>query len=238
MTPKKFTTTAQVQKVITDQAIVPVEITVNDRAATREAIIRKVRSLGHEFFERSGWKAETPKKALEYDWDYTMIALHHAGRSYSCGSGIEQMLDTQELHQKQFDDISYHFGIDCTGTVYEGRDIRFKGSNVRLYNTGVIGVVLLNNLTTPEEGSDWITFTRKALKSVGVDTTNKIPAPQKEATLNLITALKSFFFIEYFGGHMEYPGQKGEGKICPGRIAMRFVNSVRSKTNLLKPPEL
>jgi len=236
MTPERFTTIAQAQEVIPGQPLVPIKITVNDRAATREAIIRKVRSLGHEFVERSGWSARKPKAELADDWDYSMIALHNAGRSYSCGIGSEQMLDTQRLHQNKFDDIGYHFGIDCSGTIYEGRDIRFKASSVDKYNTGVIGMVLLNNLTVPEEGSDWITFARKSLKLIGIDTTNSVPAPQMDATLNLIVALKSVFVIKHFGGHMEYPKQEGDGKICPGRIGMKLVKNIRIKTDLLKPP--
>ena len=237
MTPEKFTTIAQAQEVIPGQPLVPIEITVNDRAATREAIIRKVRSLGHEFVERSGWKANNPKKALEDDWDYNMIALHHAGRSYSCGIGAEQMLDTQEFQQKgRPDDIAYHFGIDCSGIVYEGRDIRFKGSSVLEFNTGVIGIVLLNNLTTAEEGDDIVSFGRKTLEYLGINTTNKIPTPQIDAAINLISALRSVFIIEHFGGHMEYPRQKAEGKICPGNIGMKLVKKIRAKTKLSKPP--
>ncbi len=237
MTPGKFTTTAQLQKVIPDQSIAPVEITVNDRAATREAIIRKVRSLGHEFVERSGWKANNPKNTLDDDWDYSMIALHHAGRSYSCGIGAEQMLETQEFQQKgRPDDIAYHFGIDCSGIVYEGRDIRFKGSSVLEFNTGVIGIVLMNNLTTAEEGDDIVAFGRKTLEYLGINTTNKIPTPQIDATINLISALRSVFVIEHFGGHMEYPRQKAEGKICPGNIGMKLVKKIRKKTHLSAPP--
>ncbi|KFE56895.1 N-acetylmuramoyl-L-alanine amidase [Pseudomonas syringae] len=242
MTTRSFTTVAQAQEVIPGQPLIPIEITVNDRAATREAIIRHVRRSGHKFVERSGWKAKAPKGILEDDWDYSMIALHHAGRSYSCGTGAEQMLATQRHQQDPnqphpFEDIGYHFGIDCSGIVYEGRDIRFKGSSVNLYNTGVIGIVLLNNLTTPEEGNDWVTFGRKELKYIGIDTTNQNPSLQIDALLNLTGALKSVFYIEKLGGHREYPGQtKGEGRICPGNIGMKLVKKIRASTRLSKPP--
>lgn len=237
MTDTAFKTTAKAQEVKPGQPLVPVAITVNDRAATREAIIRKVNSLGHQFVERSQWGAHKAKGSLTDDWDYTMIALHHAGRSYSCGSGTEQMLETQEEHQdKKYDDIGYHFGIDCSGIIYEGRDIRFKGSSVLEYNTGVIGVVLLNNLTTAEEGDDLVAYGREKLESFGVNTSNRIPASQVDAVLNLITALKSVFVIKRFGGHREFPNQRTEGKICPGNIGMELVKNIRIKTQLLAPP--
>lgn len=232
-----FKTTVKAQEAKPGQPLVPVAITVNDRAATREAIIRKVRSLRHQFVEHSQWGAHKAKGSLTDDWGYTMIALPHAGRSCSCGSGSEQMLETQKGHQdERYDDIGYHFGIDCSGIVYEGRDIRFKGSSVLKYNTGVIGVVLLNNLTTAGEGDDLVAFGREKLESFGVNTTNSISVQQVDATVNLITALKSVFVIKRFGGHREYPGQRAEGKICPGNIGMELVRAIRIKTQLLQPP--
>lgn len=232
-----YRTKAKAKEVKPGQPPEPVLITINDRAATREAIIGKVRKLGHQFAARSQWGAHKAKGTMADDWDYSMIALHHAGRSYSCGSGTEQMLDTQESHQEgKYDDIGYHYGIDCDGKIYEGRDIRFKGSSVLEYNTGVIGLVLLNNLTTSEEGDDLVAFGREKLESLGVSTTNKIPAPQIDAVISLITALKSVFFITRFGGHREFPGQRAEGKICPGNIGMELVRAIRVQTQLLSPP--
>jgi hypothetical protein len=166
-----------------------------------------------------------------------MIALHHAGRSYSCGVGSEQMLDTQAKQQgKIFDDFSYHFAIDCAGIIYEGRDIRFKGEHLILYNSNAIGIVLLNNLTTEEEGADFIAKARITLNHMGLSTTNELPTPQKSATINLITALKSVFSINFFGGHREFPRQDTkEAKICPRNIGMGFVNVVRATTGLHRP---
>lgn len=237
MVGNNFKTQTQAQELQSDRPFGPIEITVNDRAATREAIIRQVRSFGHEFVERSEWKARPPKNPLEYDWDYSMIALHHAGRGYECSVGAEQMLDVQIVHLKRYDDIGYHFGIDCAGTIYEGRDIRFKGSSVDKYNTGLIGIVLLNNLTTAEEGNDGIAVFNIAKKYLGIGSSDKIPAPQIDATLKLLTALSSIFLIKHFGGHMEYPGQKEDEKICPGHIGMKLVKSIRIKTKLLPPPK-
>ncbi|MCY1358598.1 N-acetylmuramoyl-L-alanine amidase [compost metagenome] len=237
MSGTSFKTTAKAQPLTPGQPLVPIAITVNDRAATREAIIRKVRTLGHRFVERSSWGAVKGKIGMDSDWDYTMIALHHAGRSYSCGGGAEQMRETQNMQTEEgFDDIGYHYGIDCQGNVYEGRDIRLKGSSVLSYNTGVIGIVLLNNLTTAEEGDDLVALGRKSLEYVGINTTNSIPTLQIDAALNLITALKSVFVIKRFSGHREFPNQAADGKICPGNIGMELVRAIRIQTQLVAPP--
>ncbi|RVD78706.1 N-acetylmuramoyl-L-alanine amidase [Pseudomonas koreensis] len=232
-----FATQATAQELKPGEFMCPIPITVNDRAATREAIIKKVRSLNTTFVERSSWGAVKGKPDMVMDWDYTMIALHHAGRSHSCTPGAEQMQEIQKGHLSQkYDDIGYHFGIDCTGQVYEGRDIRLQGSSVLKFNTGLIGIVLLENLTTPEEGGDWVAKGRVALDSLGYSTTNVIPAAQITALMHLIDALKSVFVIKHFGGHREYPGQASEGKICPGNIGMELVRNLRAKTQLLPPP--
>jgi hypothetical protein len=232
-----FATQATAQEIKPGELMCPIPITVNDRSATREAIIKKVRSLNTTFVERSSWGAVKGKPDMVMDWDYTMIALHRAGRSHSCTPGAEQMQEIQKGHLSQkYDDIGYHFGIDCTGQVYEGRDIRLQGSSVLKFNTGLIGIVLLENLTTPEEGGDWVAKGRVALDTLGYSTTNVIPAAQITALMHLIDALKSVFVIKHFGGHREYPGQASEGKICPGNIGMELVRNLRAKTQLLPPP--
>lgn len=88
------------------------------------------------------------------------------------------------------------------------------------FNTGVIGIVLLENLTTAQEGDDLVAKGRMAMEYVGVSTTNVIAAAQIDALLGLIGALKSVFLIKHFGGHREFPGQASEGKICPGNVGM------------------
>lgn len=236
MTTREVTTTTRVETLIHGDTPKPMVITVNDRAATREAIIRKVRELGHGFVERSEWHATSPKKPLVRDWDYTMIALHNAGRSYACGNGAEQMRSVQTFQKKRFDDIGYHYGIDCLGNIFEGRDIRFKGEHLRLYNSNVIGIVLLDNLTSPEQGGGLTALARTTFTHFGINTTMQVPNTQQAATINLIRTLNSVFLIEHFGGHKEFPHQtEEEHKICPGNIGMNFVKVVRATTGLQKP---
>jgi uncharacterized Zn-binding protein involved in type VI secretion len=235
-------TTSVVKDLLRDvpgQSSAPIDNDIDELAATRNAIIREVRSLGHHFIERSGWHAKEPRAALETDWDYSMIALHHAGRSGSCGFGPRQMVEIQAFHQRarKYSDIGYHYGIDCTGMVYEGRDIRFKGSHLLHYNTGVIGVVLLNNFTTTEEGGGLVALGRKLLGSFGIGTTNQIPEPQMNALFDLITVLRGNFAVKRLGGHKEFPKQQDNEKTCPGNIGMELVLAIRMKTKLLAPNE-
>jgi hypothetical protein len=217
--------------------LTPLDITVNDRAATREVLFEQLRMKGISVMERSAWHARPAKSGMEQDWDYTMIAIHHAGRSYACAAGASQISTIQNSHhEKGFNDIAYHFGIDCTGAVFEGRDIRLKGSHVRNYNTGVIGIVLMEDLTTPEEGSDLVASARQFMEHLGFNTQNAIPDEQKKTVLALATILMDLFSITVLGAHREFPQQLGDGKICPGNHGLEHVQLLRGLLGLAPPP--
>lgn len=118
------------------------------------------------------------------DWNYSMIVPHHARRGHSCTLGAEQMQEIEKGHLSQkYDDIGYHYGIDCGGQIFKGRDIHLQGSSVLKFNTGLIGILLLETLTTPEEGGDWIAKGCVALNHIGYSTTNVIPAVQIDALM-------------------------------------------------------
>ncbi len=123
------------------------------------------------------------------------------------------------------DDIGYHYALDCYGNIFDGRDIRFKGENVHNYNTGVIGVVLLENLTDSEEGGDGIAKVLKFLDMAGLGKCPEVPDKQENSINKFIEILRAFFYIHTLGGHREFPGQPGEGKICPGQPSSAYRSS-------------
>lgn len=217
-----------------------VTIKVDNRAATRQAIINHVRRKGMNFVERSGWAAHKNRpERMHDDWDYSKIAIHHAGRSFTCGPAALQLQEIQNTQMGRStaasDDIGYHYALDCFGNVFEGRDIRFKGENVHNYNTGVIGIVLLENLAAPDEGRDGVAMIRKFLDTIGFNERPQEPDKQKQTLEAFITILREFFYIDTLGGHREYPGQLGEGKICPGNVGSALVKELRKVSKLSAP---
>lgn len=215
-----------------------VKITVNDRAATRQAIIHRVRQNGMEFVERSDWAAHKNRsEKMKDDWSYQGIAIHHAGRSFSCGPAALQLqeIQSEQMVRIKADDIGYHYAIDCFGNIYEGRDIRFKGEHVHNHNTGLIGIVLLENLADPGEGGDKVAKVKSFLNAVGYDQHSVVPEAQKVAIAKFIAILREFFALTKLGGHREYPGQTKEGKICPGNVGLAFVKQLRLTTGLAAP---
>ncbi|WP_211465964.1 N-acetylmuramoyl-L-alanine amidase [Collimonas silvisoli] len=215
-----------------------ITVTVNDRAATRQAIITRVRQNGMEFVERSSWGAHKNRsEKMKDDWGYTKLAIHHAGRSFSCGPAVPQLQEIQSEQMKRIsaDDIGYHYAIDCFGNVFEGRDIRFKGEHVHEYNTGVIGIVLLENLAEPEEGGDIVSVVKRIFSAMGANEQPVVPEIQRESATKFIAILREFFAITTLGGHREFPGQTREGKICPGNVGLTFVKKARAASGLAAP---
>lgn len=133
-----------------------VTIPVNDRAATRQAIIEQLKRRGYTLIERSSWHAQPPHPGMrDSHWDYRDIVVHHAGRSYSCGApSIEEMqrVQTEDMGRSPpFNDAGYHYAVSCQGEIYEARDIRFIGEHVDQGNTGKIGVVFLSDFVQTGE---------------------------------------------------------------------------------------
>jgi hypothetical protein len=234
-----------------DEAI---SIPVDDRAATREAIITRLKQKGYSLRERSSWGARPPTDDIRPShWDFHDIVIHHAGRSYTCATNgnaaAEQMKAAQsyDMDRHDFDDIGYHYAVSCMGELLEARDIRFIGSHVMGDNTGKLGVVLLENLA--EAGEAWEhEYRQKSLwgKLTGsMDIARDVLArrhdmptqPQMDALSTLISILVEFFNITALGGHREYQRLAfgNEGRACPGKHGMRVVSGMRAKFKLKAP---
>ena len=53
--------------------------------------------------------------------------------------------------------------------------------------------------------------------------------------MTFIAILHEFFYINTLGGHREFPGQLGEGKICPGNVGLALVKELRNFSGLSAP---
>lgn len=132
------------------------------------------------------------------------------------------------------DDIAYHYAIDCFGHIYEGRDVRFKGGHLLKLNTGAIGIVLLQNLSEPDEGGDSVAKIKSFLDAIGINQHPEVPSVQSESAEKFVRVLREFFKISVLEGHKEFPNQRGDGKICPGKWGLTLVKQLRSRLSLLQ----
>lgn len=84
--------------------------------------------------------------------------------------------------------------------IAEGRDIRLKGGSVSGFNTGVIGIVLLDDLSTAEEGTDWVAKWRKLQEVVGHEKQTVVPYEQIDSLLCLVNTIRNFFSLKNWAG--------------------------------------
>ncbi|WP_236348858.1 peptidoglycan recognition protein family protein [Enterobacter cancerogenus] len=206
--------------------ITPVQL--DNRAAVRQAIISEVRKSGHVFKTRSAWKA-TDSQKVSHDWDYTKIAIHNAGNSYSCSDlNADKIKKIEEEHMNKFNQFGYHYAVGCDGEIFEGQDIRNKGAHISFGNTSIIGIVLMSDLN-----EQWW------------DHDDVVTSLQQKAVKKIISTLLNYFNITELGGHKEhqvfYRNPKKPNEViersCPGNLGMEFVVKLRKEFNLGKPTE-
>jgi N-acetylmuramoyl-L-alanine amidase-like protein len=227
-------------------------VEVNSRAVVRQAIIDRLRREGVRVETRSDWKAKEPRVALGIDWDYRAIAIHHAGNSFSCAAdGAAAMRKIEAEGTDRFDQISYHYAIDCRGVVYEALDIRFKGAHIKLANTGVIGIVFLADLSVRDEASQhgpgiWKVTKQDGLKDGFAEWMGEIKdkfavdhdSPtehQLVAASALCKTLAEYFHIRRLGGHREFLAIQGSSRACPGIHGMIVADMLRRELGVEAP---
>jgi hypothetical protein len=164
---------------------------------------------------RSKWGKLTPNfVAMEQDWDYEIVALHHSGNS-----GESNPLEIEQKHmvtKHQWQDVGYHYIIERDGSLFEGRHLAFKGSHVELANTGKIGILLTGDFESSRWNPNSTTPTSDQLKSAG----------------DLITTLKSAFStLTKIGGHLDYK----KDTVCPGDHLYSLIPGLRTKLGLGGP---
>ncbi|MCP1116928.1 peptidoglycan recognition protein family protein [Robbsia andropogonis] len=226
-------------------------IPVNDRAATRQAIITTLAHRGYRLIERSSWHAKPGQSGMRpSNWDYHDIVIHHAGRSYSCGApSIDEIRRAQAedmAGSDGFHDIGYHYAVSCQGEIYEARDIRFFGEHVLHDNTGKIGIVFLADFVQAGEAyeqeykSDSFFKKMYEIRDILIDQAivrhDKPTELQVQAVTALCGVLKEFFNITRLGGHREYQKLANNlGRACPGNIGMDVVKLLRNNLAFSAP---
>lgn len=97
---------------------------------------------------RSAWGALAAAKPYE-PMIPERISVHHAEtpRPMTRETAISEIKAIQRFHQggRGWIDIAYHFIIDGTGQVWEGRPLTVVGAHVKEKNNGNVGIVLLGD---------------------------------------------------------------------------------------------
>ena len=179
------------------------------RIQTRDFIIRS-----HSIKRRSSWGKIVPRtNNVVLDWGYDAVVIHHSGnQGYKAPHEIEKL----HMNTRNYDDVGYHYMIHPNGTIYEGREIVYKGAHVRQANSGKIGILMMGDYD-----HQWWDLDDTLLK-------------KHIATLkDIIKTLKKTFCLKTLGGHKEFlPAQNYR---CPGSELMQIMNSLRKELSLNAP---
>ncbi|HEX4810778.1 MAG TPA: peptidoglycan recognition family protein [Bryobacteraceae bacterium] len=182
-------------------------------APNKRAVINAIASK-FSIARRSAWGKKKPNyAAMDSDWDYEIVTLHHSGRS-----GEKDPITIEEKHMvgRGWDDVGYHYIIEPNGDIYEGRYLSLKGSHVESANTGKIGILLTGDFESEYGGI-----------LGGVPT-----AAQLSKVEDFIKALKGFFStLKKLGGHRDYK----PSTVCPGGELYKLIPGLRTKTSLGGP---
>ncbi len=100
---------------------------------------------------RNEWTESKPRAwLLRAAGSFDRLTIHHAGGNVADYAGKEaagrSIEGVRAVHERrQYGDIGYHFIIDYSGRVWEGRSLAYEGAHVSYANERNVGIVLLGN---------------------------------------------------------------------------------------------
>lgn len=120
-------------------------------SATKGGIPSDPRELLPSIHTRAEWGAAPIRGDYDPMLPITRVCVHHSavddeGRITSPAEVKAELRQLQANHQQKWADLGYHFVIDPTGGIWEGRNLRWQGAHEGAgLNQGSIGVCLLGN---------------------------------------------------------------------------------------------
>lgn len=148
--------------------------------------------------------------------NYQTVVVHHSVVYEADDEST--LLAIQDLHREDrgWADVAYHYFVGQNGIVYEGRNVRARGSHVGGFNTGSVGICLLGDFTQAE------------------------PTPPQLVTAgDLIAWLAQTLDLTHIAAH----GDFNANTVCPGSNVIKHIQTFANHAGLLTgiggyiPPE-
>lgn len=164
-----------------------------------------------QIYSRASWNARAPRRNIEMMGQIDKITVHHSGGddilSGSAADSAEEIRKIQNYHQNDhgWADIGYHFVIDRSGAIWQGRKLRYQGAHARgSANFGNVGIVVLGNYEH-----------------------QRLNGAQKESLATLVETLCEHFDVSpsKIYTHREILAGKTD---CPGPELSRCVSEIRN----------
>lgn len=184
-----------------------------------DAFQKKIYDSAYPLISRWGWGARARRGSDEPQSPYRVTIHHTTGRqTMGEAESIAEVKNIQWYHmigrgkegKDNFSDVGYHFLIDGSGRVFEGRHADALGAHANNQNTGNIGVALLGDY-------------------------NKHKPTQ--AQVDSLRRLVAFLAIQYkmdkmkdniLEGHHDVEGQQTS---CPGKNLLSMIADLRQDIN-------
>ncbi len=108
---------------------------------------------------RSAWQASAPDRTnIEPMTTIQRVTIHHSAllfgdpRPPTCATQIRQ-IQREHMRSRGYGDIGYHFLIDPSGRIWQGRELRYQGAHASgNNNVGNVGICLLGNFVRGRGG--------------------------------------------------------------------------------------
>lgn len=151
---------------------------------------------------------------LDYPGDlrgvYRTAVVHHSVIYEQDDLTTMREIQAEHMDTRRWADVGYHFGVGRSGTIFEGRDLRARGTHVAGYNTGSVGVVFFGN------------FEEEA------------PAPEQLAAgSRLIDWLALRLELTHLAGHREF----NSFSECPGANMVYYLDALAESAGLARGTE-
>lgn len=117
-------------------------------------------NLGFSVMKREAWKASPARadRMTAVDVPYDRITIHHSAKESDGGSDLSSARDVADkikkiqgfhMRERGWGDIGYHFLIDASGQVWQGRALDWQGAHAGGDgNIGNIGICMLGDFST------------------------------------------------------------------------------------------
>jgi hypothetical protein len=114
---------------------------------------------GIAILPRTTWSARNPNRGnMDPMGKVTRVTIHHSAillrddRQSACSAQL-QVIQRDHMGARGYGDIGYHFLIDPSGRIWQGRDLRWQGAHAKgEHNVGNIGICLLGNFMPGKDG--------------------------------------------------------------------------------------
>lgn len=156
---------------------------------------------------REDWTSEVPRFSRLTPMAYIdRLTIHHSGMDVVAETKSEDIVGRlggilKEHLDRNYGDVGYHFLVDYTGGVWQGRALRYEGAHVSGQNESNVGILMVGNFEKQDPSE-----------------------AQRTAMVRLVAGVRDLFGIKQ---HRVYGHRDLGSSVCPGGRLYPLVEGMR-----------